>query len=86
MAVQDIINTGMNYFQQGLAFIREWISKIIGFTGLDGALWTLVLMLIVSLLISRILVKRYVVKPFQFNYLPYTLIITFLIFTLLMYL
>ncbi len=86
MGVQDYVNIGMSYLQIGLAFIREWISKIIGFTGLDGALWTMVLMLVVSLLLARLICKRFVTKPLGGMYFIPTIIITLLIFVILMYL
>jgi len=86
MGPQDYLNIGMSYFQQGLAFVRDGISKIINFTGLDGSLWTMILMLIVSIVLARLILKRYVTNPFSGVYFLWTMLIAFLIFILLMYL
>lgn len=86
MTIEETISIGMGYLQQGLSIVRTGMSNLISFTGVDGKLFTLILMLGISLLLGRILVKRFVTKPWSIMYLPWTLIISLLIFVVLMYL
>lgn len=86
MGPQDYLTIGMGYVKTGLSFIREWIVKIINFTGIDGQLGTMILMLAFSLLLGRIIVKRFVTKPYSGSYLIWSLIISLLFFIILMYL
>ncbi len=85
--ITDYLNTGMSYFHLGLAFIREWVGKIISFTGFSGELGTLILMLAVSVILGRFIAKRFVTKPFSSGmYFIPTIVISLLIFIILMYL
>lgn len=86
MGPQDYVTTGMGFVKIGLSFIREWIGKIISFTGVDGVLFTMILMLILSLVLGRLIAKRFVTKPFSGTYFIWTIVISLLIFMILMYL
>ena len=86
MGIEEYLDIGMSYVRLGINFVRDLIGKVIGWTGFDSRLGTMILMLAVSILLARLIAKRYVTKPFSGMYFIPTIIITLLIFILLMYL
>lgn len=84
--VLEYIDKGMEYVQIGLSWIRDILTKASEWLPWGGELTLTILFLAASLLGGHFIVKRFVVKPFQFSYLPWTLLISALIYLCLMYL
>ena len=80
------IDLGMEYIQIGLTWVRETLTKAADWLPWGGELTLTIVFLLASLWGGHFITKRFVIKPFQLTYLPWTLLISVLIYLCLMYL
>jgi hypothetical protein len=83
--ISEIIDLGMSYVHIGTTWVRDLITKLIGFTGFDGRLGTIILMLILSAWLGHLVAKRFVTRTWSGTYFVWTSLISLLWFLILMY-
>ena len=81
-----ILDTIMGYVSQGLELIRSILNKVAALSPFDPTLSVTVIFLLASIWFGHFITKKFVTQPFSIGYLPWTLIISLLIFLNLLYL
>jgi hypothetical protein len=83
--ISENIDLGISYLKAVTSGTREMIEKIISYTGFDGRLGVIILMLAFSIILGNFIARRYVTKPWSGTYFLFTGLISLMWFIILVY-
>ncbi len=84
--VIEIINTGFEYLGKGLDVVRNVIIKISGWLPWEEELSLAILFLALSIFLSYKFVSKFTIHPLSTQNIIYLLVLSFMMFTIFMYL
>lgn len=86
MSIVEYLDTGYLWFSKGLEFIRGIVIKVSSWLPWDEQLSLVVLFLALSIFLSYKFVCKFTIHPFSTQNIIYLIMLSFMMFTIFMYL